>query len=29
MMAEQEPGRYDVDEHFLDPFPGARVSARA
>jgi len=23
------PGRYDVDEHSLDPFPGSNVSARA
>jgi hypothetical protein len=23
------PGRYDVDEHSLDPFPGSKVSARA
>jgi hypothetical protein len=23
------PGRYDVDEHSLDPFPGTTVSARA
>jgi hypothetical protein len=23
------PGRYDVDEHSLDPFPGTKVSARA
>jgi hypothetical protein len=22
-------GRYDVDEHFLDPFPGTNVAARA
>jgi hypothetical protein len=22
-------GRYDVDEHSLDPFPGSNVSARA
>jgi hypothetical protein len=23
------PGRYDVDEHSLDPFPGTKVNARA
>ena len=23
------PGRYDVDEHSLDPFPGTKVSARS
>jgi hypothetical protein len=23
------PGRYDVDEHSLDPFRGSKVSARA
>jgi hypothetical protein len=23
------PGRYDVDEHSLGPFPGTKVSARA
>jgi hypothetical protein len=23
------PGRYDVDEHSLDPFPATKVSARA
>jgi hypothetical protein len=23
------PGRYDVDDHSLDPFPGTRVSASA
>jgi hypothetical protein len=23
------PGRYDVDEHSLDPFPGTKFSARA
>ena len=23
------PGRYDVDEHSLDPFPGTKVSAQA
>jgi hypothetical protein len=23
------PGRYDVDEHSLDTFPGSSVSARA
>ncbi len=23
------PGRYSVDEHSLDPFPGTKVSARA
>jgi hypothetical protein len=23
------PGRYDVDEHAIDPFPGTKVSARA
>jgi hypothetical protein len=23
------PGRYDVDEHSLEPFPGTKVSARA
>jgi hypothetical protein len=23
------PGRYDADEHSLDPFPGTKVSARA
>ena len=23
------PGRYDVDERSLDPFPGTKVSARA
>ena len=26
---EHGPGRYDVDEHSLDPFPGTKVSARA
>jgi hypothetical protein len=25
---ENGPGRYDVDEHSLDPFPGTKVSAR-
>jgi hypothetical protein len=23
------PGRYDVDEHRLEPFPGAKASARS
>jgi len=23
------PGRYDVDQHSLDPFPGSKVIARA
>jgi hypothetical protein len=23
------PGRYDVDEHSLDPLPGTKVTARA
>jgi hypothetical protein len=23
------PGRYDVDEHTRDPFPGTKVTARA
>jgi len=23
------PGRYDVDEHSLDPFPSTKVTARA
>jgi hypothetical protein len=23
------PGRYDVDEHSLEPFPGTKVSAKA
>jgi len=26
---ERGPGRYDVDEHSLEPFPGTKVSARA
>jgi hypothetical protein len=26
---EHGPGRYDVDEHSLDPFPGSNVAARA
>jgi hypothetical protein len=26
---ENGPGRYDVDEHSLEPFPGAKVTARA
>jgi len=26
---EHGPGRYEVDEHFLDPFPGTKVTARA
>jgi len=26
---EHGPGRYDVDEHSLDPFPGTKVSAGA
>ncbi len=26
---ERGPGRYDVDEHSLDPFPGANVAALA
>jgi hypothetical protein len=26
---EHGPGRYDVDEHCLDPFPGTNVTARA
>jgi hypothetical protein len=26
---EYGPGRYDVDEHSLDPFPGTKVTARA
>ena len=26
---ENGPGRYDVDEHSLDPFPGSKVSSRA
>jgi len=27
--SENGPGRYDVDEHSLDPFPGTKVTARA
>ncbi|MGO9468101.1 MAG: hypothetical protein ACLQVF_28545 [Isosphaeraceae bacterium] len=26
---EHAPGRFDVDEHSLDPFPGTKVTARA
>jgi hypothetical protein len=26
---EHGPGRYQVDEHSLDPFPGTEISARA
>jgi len=26
---DHDPGRYDVDEHSLDPFLGTKVSARA
>ena len=26
---EHGPGRYDVDEHALHPFPGTKVTARA
>jgi hypothetical protein len=26
---EHVPGRYDVDQHSLDPFPGTKVSSRA
>jgi hypothetical protein len=26
---EHGPGRYDFDEHSLDPFPGTKVTARA
>jgi hypothetical protein len=26
---EHGPGRYDVDEHSLDPFPGSNFTARA
>ncbi|MGO9919582.1 MAG: hypothetical protein ACLQIB_33405 [Isosphaeraceae bacterium] len=26
---EHDPGRYNVDEHSLDPFPGTKVLARA
>jgi hypothetical protein len=26
---EHGPGRYNVDEHSLDPFPGTNVTARA
>jgi hypothetical protein len=26
---EHGPGRYDVHEHSLDPFPGTEVTARA
>jgi hypothetical protein len=26
---EHGPGRYDVDEHSLDPFPGSNVTAGA
>jgi hypothetical protein len=26
---ERGPGRYDIDEHSLDPFPGSKHIARA
>ena len=26
---EHGPGRYDVDEHSFDPFPGSNVTAQA
>ena len=29
LAPDHGPGRYHVDEHSLDPFPGTRVSARA
>jgi hypothetical protein len=28
-VRDHGPGRYDVDEHSLDPFPGTDVTARA